>query len=96
MSSVDEATLTNIAELARLAVEEASLASLTRDLSAIIGFVEQMNAVDTKGIEPMAHPLDVAQRLRVDEITERNQRELNQSVAPSHECGLYLVPRVLD
>jgi aspartyl-tRNA(Asn)/glutamyl-tRNA(Gln) amidotransferase subunit C len=96
MSSVDEATLNNIAELARLAVEEPNLVSLTRDLNAIIGFVEQMNAVDTEGVDPMAHPLDMAQRLRVDEITECSQRELYQGVAPSHEGGLYLVPRVLD
>lgn len=96
MSSVDETTLSNIAELARLAVEEKDLVSLTRDLGAILGFVEQMNAVDSKGVEPMAHPLDVDQRLRVDEITECNQRELYQGVAPSHEDGLYLVPRVLD
>ena len=96
MASVDETTLSKIAELARVAVEDTDLVPLTRDLDAIIGFVEQMNSVDTEGVEPMAHPLEVAQRLRADEITDNSPRELYQAVAPSHEAGLYLVPRVLD
>ena len=96
MASVDETTLAKIAVLARLAVEETDLVPLIRDLGAIIGFVEQMNSVDTDDVEPMAHPLDVAQRLRADEITECSHRELYQAVAPSHDGGLYLVPRVLD
>lgn len=96
MSSVDQAALTELAALARLAVEEKELDSLVRDLDAILGFVEQMNAVETSAVEPMAHPLDVLQRLRVDEVTEPNRRESYQSVAPSHEAGLYLVPKVLE
>ncbi len=96
MSSVDETTLNEIAVLARMAVEETDRVSLVRDLSAIIGFVEQMEAIDSEGVEPMAHPLDVSQRLRADEVTESSHRELYQSVSPSHENGLYLVPKVID
>ncbi len=96
MSSVDEKSLNEIAELARLAVDESESDALLRDLDAILGFVEQMDAVDTEGVEPMAHPLDVPQRLRADEVTESSHRELYQSVSPSHENGLYLVPKVID
>ncbi len=55
-----------------------------------------MNKVDTQNVEPMAHPLDVTQRLRKDEVTEINQREKFQSVAPNAEKGLYLVPKVIE
>lgn len=85
-----------IAHLARLGVDEEHLADYARDLTDILGFVEAMNAVDTDGVEPLAHPIDMAQRLRPDEVTEGNQRELFQSIAPSVEGGLYLVPRVIE
>ena len=55
-----------------------------------------MNQIDTQGIEPQAHPLDAKQRLRNDEVTEINQRELFMSIAPETEAGLYLVPKVID
>jgi aspartyl-tRNA(Asn)/glutamyl-tRNA(Gln) amidotransferase subunit C len=67
-----------------------------RDLSRILEFVEQMNKVNTTGIKPMAHPLEAIQRLRPDEITETNQREIFQSGAPQIEAGVYLVPKVID
>ena len=59
-------------------------------------FVEQMNTVDTSGVVPMAHPLDAHQRLRPDEVTETDQRELFQAGAPLVEAGLYLVPKVIE
>lgn len=85
-----------VAHLARLAIDDAEIEAYAQDLSRILDLVEQMNAVDTTGIEPMAHPLDMAQRLRPDVVTEGNQRELFQSIAPCVEAGLYLVPRVVE
>jgi aspartyl-tRNA(Asn)/glutamyl-tRNA(Gln) amidotransferase subunit C len=85
-----------IAHLARLAVDPADTESLSRDLSNILDLVEQMQAVDTEGVLPMAHPLEMSQRLRADEVTETNQRELYQSNAPQAEAGLFLVPKVIE
>jgi len=85
-----------IAHLARLALSEEEAGRLTRDLSRILDLVAQMNAVDTRGVEPMAHPLDMAQRLREDRVTEADRRDHFQRVAPQIEAGLYLVPKVID
>lgn len=85
-----------IAHLARLAVEADDIPDYARNLSDILDFVEQMSAVDTSGVEPMAHPLDMAQRLREDEVSEPDQRDRFQAVAPAVEAGLYLVPKVID
>lgn len=86
----------NIAHLARLAVSEADIPEYARNLSNILTLVEQMNAVDTSGVTPMAHPLDAVQRLREDAVTESDQREHFQQVAPAVEAGLYLVPKVIE
>jgi len=85
-----------IAHLARLGVQDEQVAAYAADLSNIMLLVEQMNAVDTTGIEPMAHPLDQMQRLRADEVREENRRADFQKVAPNVDSGLYLVPRVVD
>jgi aspartyl-tRNA(Asn)/glutamyl-tRNA(Gln) amidotransferase subunit C len=85
-----------IAHLARLQVSEDQIASLTAQLSNILAFVEQMNSADTASVEPMAHPFDTPTRMREDVVTETNQRELMQSIAPSVEAGLYLVPKVIE
>jgi aspartyl-tRNA(Asn)/glutamyl-tRNA(Gln) amidotransferase subunit C len=66
------------------------------ELSNILQMVEQMNSVDTRTVVPMAHPMEAGQRLRADEITETDQRELFQSIAPQVEAGLYLVPKVIE
>lgn len=94
--SLDAEQVARIAFLARLQIKEEAIPDYARNLSAILDFVEQMNAVDTSGIEPMAHPQDVPQRLREDVVTETNQRELFQSIAPATENGLYLVPKVIE
>ena len=86
----------HIAHLARLAVSEEEAADYVVKLSRIIEFVDELKKADTLGVEPMAHPLDMAQRLRPDEITEGDQRELFQRNAPRAEQGLYLVPRVIE
>lgn len=85
-----------IAHLARLNMPEEDLQHFTPQLSGILDFVEQMNKVDTSHIEPLAHPLDLSQRQRVDAVTESDIREAAQAIAPSVEAGLYLVPKVID
>lgn len=85
-----------IAYLARLQIDAGDIAQYAQDISGILALVEQMEAVDTTGVEPMAHPQDVTQRLRDDEVTETNQRDKFQKIAPLTESGLYLVPKVLD
>lgn len=85
-----------IAHLARLAVTQEESQSLSRDLSNILDLVAQMDAVDTASVLPMAHPLEMHQRLRTDEVTESNQRERFQANAPQAENGLFLVPKVIE
>ncbi|WP_456414047.1 Asp-tRNA(Asn)/Glu-tRNA(Gln) amidotransferase subunit GatC [Thiolapillus sp.] len=85
-----------IAHLARIAVAADEIEALNSELSGILDLVERMGELDTSGIVPMAHPLDMPQRLRPDVVTEENQREAYQAVAPATENGLYLVPRVIE
>ena len=85
-----------IAHLARLNLSEKDISFYTPQLSRILDFVEQMNKIDTSQIEPLAHPLDISQRLRPDEVTEPNLREKYQVIAPQIEAGLYIVPKVID
>lgn len=85
-----------IAHLARLEVNEDNLAQYASQLSAILDFVAQMEAINTDNVQPMAHPIEMSQRLRADEITEHNQHEAFQSIAPKTEAGLYLVPAVIE
>lgn len=94
--SLDNKTVEDIARLARLEVEPAEVEKYRQELSNILALVAQMEAVDTTHIEPMTHPFDATLRMRPDDITESNQREKFQSIAPSTEAGLYLVPKVLD
>lgn len=86
----------DIADLARLEITEEEMPVYADDLSGIIDLVNQLQAVDTGGVAPMAHPLDMSQRLRRDEITESDQRTLYQRNAPQVETGLYLVPKVIE
>ena len=85
-----------IAHLARLAVSDADVQTYARNLSGILDFVEQMEAVDTDHVAPMAHPQDTAQRLRDDVVAECDQRERFQALAPAVDAGLYLVPKVIE
>lgn len=94
--SLNKADVEKIAHLARISLSEADIPLYTHNLSNIIAFVEQMQSVDTQGIIPMAHPLNTTARLRADVITESNQREHFQAIAPQVEAGLYLVPKVIE
>ena len=94
--ALDKSDVEKIAHLARLAISEEDISAYAHNLSNILTLVEQMSSVDTSGVTPMAHPLDMAQRLREDVVTESNQRDHFQAIAPSVEAGLYLVPKVIE
>ena len=94
--SLDKKDVEKIAHLARLAIDKQAIPSYAKDLTNIFNLVEQLSVVDTTDITPMAHPLDANQRLRVDKVTEANQRELFQEIAPKTEAGIYLVPQVIE
>lgn len=94
--SLERSDVVSIAHLARLAIAEDDIPVYARNLSNILDLVAQMNAVDTSDVEPMAHPLDMAQRLREDTVSETNLRDKFQAIAPSVEAGLYLVPKVIE
>ncbi|MCB1842622.1 MAG: Asp-tRNA(Asn)/Glu-tRNA(Gln) amidotransferase subunit GatC [Halioglobus sp.] len=94
--AIDQNDIEKIAALARIRIDDTRIADVTRRITAILGLVDQLQAVDTRNIEPMANPLDAVQRLRADEVTESDQREAFQAIAPAVENGLYLVPRVVE
>ncbi|MDR7378987.1 aspartyl-tRNA(Asn)/glutamyl-tRNA(Gln) amidotransferase subunit C [Rhodoferax ferrireducens] len=89
-----------IANLARLELQPSERDRLLTQLNGFFGIVEAMRAVDTTGIEPLAHPVaamqDIVLRLRDDVVSEPNQREANQQTAPAVERGLFLVPKVIE
>lgn len=85
-----------IASLSRLELSAAEADATLAQLNDIFALIEQMQAADTTGIEPMSHAVDVVQRLRPDEVTEANRREAYQAVAPEVDAGLYLVPKVIE
>ncbi|MCF7203724.1 Asp-tRNA(Asn)/Glu-tRNA(Gln) amidotransferase subunit GatC [Pseudomonas oligotrophica] len=94
--AIERSEVEKIAHLARLGLAEGDLPRTTETLNNILGLIDRMQAVDTTGIEPLAHPLETTQRLRADEVTEANQRDAYQAIAPAVENGLYLVPRVIE
>lgn len=94
--NLTEADIKRIARLARIAVTEQETQVIRGELSSIFHLIESMQAVDTTGIVPMSHSQGMVQRLREDRVTESNQRELFQSVAPQVDAGLYLVPKVIE
>lgn len=94
--ALERTEVEKIAHLARLGLSEADLPRTTETLNNILGLIDRMQAVVTTGIEPLAHPLETTQRLRADVVTERNQRDAYQAIAPAVEEGLYLVPRVIE
>ena len=85
-----------IAALARIAVTDGELPPVQEKLNGILALIDEMQAVDTAGVEPMSHALDLAQRLREDRVTETDRRAAFQAIAPQTEAGLYLVPKVIE
>ena len=85
-----------IAHLARLGIDESQIEHYAQDLSKVLDLMTQMSQTDTQDVKPMAHPLDQIQRLRPDSVSETNQRDNFQAIAPQTEAGLYLVPKVIE
>ncbi len=94
--SLNSEDVRRIAHLARLEVSAEEVERTRDQLNNILAFVEQLQAVDTAGVTPMAHAVDVVQRLRQDAVTESDRRQDFQAVAPEAEAGLYLVPKVIE
>jgi aspartyl-tRNA(Asn)/glutamyl-tRNA(Gln) amidotransferase subunit C len=94
--SLTASDVKKIAHLARLGIDEQQIEHYAQDLSKLLDLMTQMGQQDTNGVSPMAHPLDQMQRLRPDAVTESDQREAFQAIAPQTEAGLYLVPKVID
>jgi aspartyl-tRNA(Asn)/glutamyl-tRNA(Gln) amidotransferase subunit C len=94
--AISEDEVRAMARLARLAIAPDDIAGYAEQLSGILAFVARMDEIDTTTVEPLAHPLDLVARLRPDLVSEGDQRELFQSLAPEVERGLYLVPKVIE
>jgi aspartyl-tRNA(Asn)/glutamyl-tRNA(Gln) amidotransferase subunit C len=94
--SLSHDQIRRLAGLARIALRREETELVRDRLNRILSLVEQLRAVDTSGVEPMSHALDLVQRLRGDEATEPDRRAVYQSVAPATQDGLYLVPKVIE
>lgn len=94
--ALEQEDVRRAAHLARLGLNDDEAVRYVDDLSRILEMADRLRAVDTEGVDPLAHPLDATQRLRADEVTEHDQRERFQRCAPAVEDGLYLVPRVVE
>jgi aspartyl-tRNA(Asn)/glutamyl-tRNA(Gln) amidotransferase subunit C len=94
--SLSDKEVRDVAHLARLAVNDDDVPRYASELSKILDLVGELEAAPTDAVAPMAHPLDISQRLRTDEVAETNQREAFQALAPATEAGMYLVPRVIE
>ena len=92
----DKAEVEKIAQLARLYISDSELDEVTGRIRDILALIDQMQSVDTDDVVPLAHPLDLTQRLREDDVTEFNRRDELQLLAPEVEQGLYLVPKVIE
>ncbi len=93
---IDNEIVQNMAELTQLELDQDELSAIRDKMSEVLKLVEEMQAVDTSGIEPVSNPLDATQTLRSDVVTSGDDRELFQSIAPETRDGLYLVPKVID
>jgi aspartyl-tRNA(Asn)/glutamyl-tRNA(Gln) amidotransferase subunit C len=94
--AIEQDVIGSIAELARIRIAPEQMAEVARRLTEILHMVDQLQAADTRDVEPLANPLDASQRLRPDKVTEVNRRDEFQAIAPAVEHGLYLVPKVIE
>ena len=92
----DRSEVEKIAHLARLHISDAEADEVTSRITDILALIDKMQSVDTTSVEPLAHPLDVKQRLRADQVTESDRRDQLHTLAPEAESGLYLVPKVIE
>jgi aspartyl-tRNA(Asn)/glutamyl-tRNA(Gln) amidotransferase subunit C len=94
--ALDKNDVEKIAHLARLQINDTDITEVAQRISNILGMIDQMQSVDTSAVSAMAHPIDAGQRLRADQVTESNQRDYYQKIAPATQDGLFLVPRVIE
>lgn len=94
--AIESSDIAKLAKLARIEINDAAAQEAAKSISDVLALVDQLQAINTDGVLPMAHPLDAVQKLRPDVITETNQRETFQAIAPATEAGLYLVPQVIE
>ncbi len=94
--SLNPEEVRRIARLARLELSVAEAERTREQLNGILAFIERLQAVDTSAVVPMAHAMDVVQRLREDRVTETDRRDAFLALAPESEAGLYLVPKVVE
>ncbi len=95
LMTIHQDDIAKLCRLAQIALDDGERAATNADLDKMIQMIDVLQSIDTDGVEPLAHPLDAAQRLRADEITELVDRDRYQASAPAVQDGLYLVPRVL-
>ena len=94
--SIERSEIEKLATLSRIAINEETISEVSQRLGSVLELVDQLQAVDTKGVEAMSHPMQATQRLREDEVSEINRREAFQAIAPETEDGLFLVPKVIE
>lgn len=94
--TIERADIEKLAELAQIGITEENIAASTHSINSVLTLVDQLQAADTTSVEPMANPLDSTQRLRADTVSEPDNRDSFQAIAPAVEDGLYLVPRVIE
>ena len=94
--ALEQTDVEKIAHLARLHVSTEEAIEVAKRISSILELIDEMQSIDTESVEPMAHSFDAIQRLRPDVVTEIDQREYLQKIAPSTQDGLYLVPKVIE
>lgn len=94
--ALEKSDVEKIAHLARLHVDATEAGEVANRISSILNMIDQMQSVETTDVAPLAHPFDAVQRLRPDVVTETNQREYLQKIAPATQNGLYLVPKVIE
>ena len=94
--SIERQEIENLATLSRIAIGEDTITEVSQRLSSVLELVDQLQAVNTDGVEAMSHPMKATQRLREDEVSEINQHEAFQAIAPDTEEGLFLVPKVIE
>ena len=94
--SIDKSDIKHLCNLSKLNLDEDEQSLFLKQMQSILGMIEELQEVDTGDIEPMAHPLQMTQRLRVDEITEFNERDKYQKNTEFTEDGFYKVPKVID
>lgn len=94
--SVNSDDVKKVAHLARIAIDDDDIAQLTKDFNNILKLADELSQVQTNDVTPLSHPLDMTQRLRDDQATEPNIRDVVMPLAPQSEAGLYLVPKVIE